>query len=316
MLLRRITASFLVILFVVLAIPNFLIYGLSRTYLNTDFYRRDDVVQGVYEYALDKTVDALREGSDFFSGYFTPKELRTELENVFTKSVFSKTLADFADQIDEYKKDTSKTLVVSLRVLRENLLTVGNNLAYMVYQKLPSCSSDLTLSFSGGVPECVPSQVPYETVVAPITDSFEAAIYEEIPEELGNIEQAVPIEMLVKVEGYRDISFIVLVVLLLLMALVLYTRVSSIIAYIATSFLLSGVTGYGFSFALDSSIQGVQAEITDPRTHRFLLFLLEFLVNEIQRLSIIFVIVGIALYVIRFVLGRTVDHKKEILQNM
>ncbi len=316
MLLRKITASFLVILFVVLAIPNFLIYGLSRSYLNTDFYRRDDVVQGVYAFSLDKTVEALRAESDFFAGYFEKEELREELEKVFTKGVFSKTLNDFASQIESYKKDTSQPLVISLRSLRENLLTVGNNLAYMVYQKLPTCSDDLTLSFSNGVPECVPTQIPYEDVVRPITDSFESTIYEEIPEELGNIEQAVPIEMLVNVEGYRDILFVVLVVLLLLMAAILYTKISSILAYVATSFFLSGVVGYGFSFALDSSITSVQAEIADPRTHEFLIFLLGFLITEIQRLSIIFAIVGIALYVIRFVLGRTMDDRKEIIKNL
>lgn len=309
MFLRKITASFLVILFVVLALPNFLIYGLSRTYLNTDFYRRDDVVQGVYEFTLDKTVEVLQEGSPFFQGYFTGPELKTKIADVFSKAIFSQTLADFANQIDQYKKDQYKPMVVSLRVLRENLLTVGNNLAYIIYQKLPTCSEDSFVLAGSEVPECVPQGVPYEQVVRPLTDNFENTVYNEIPEELSNIDKAVPLKVLINVESYRNMTFIVLVLILAMIALVLYSKISTTLAYIASSFFLAGGVGYVFATAITSTIGSLQGEVGDPQLKEFIVFLLGFLISEIQKLSIIFVIVGIALFVIRFVLKHTVDQK-------
>ena len=309
MLLRKITASFLVILFVVLALPNFLIYGLSRTYLNTDFYRRDDVIQGVYDFTLIKTVDVLRDKSNFFQGYFTADELSVKISEVFTKAIFANTMVDFADQIDQYKKDQTIPLVISLRPLRENLLTVGNNLAYLIYQKLPACSEDDFVLKRGEPPVCVPSAVAYEDVVKPLTDNFKTTIYNDIPEELSNIDKAIPLQTLINVESYRDISFMFLVVILGMIALVLYTKISTILTYIVSGFLLGGGVGYAFATAIISTIGSMQGEVSDPKTQQFIAFLLSFLVNEIQKLSIIFVIVGFALLVIRFVLKRTVDQK-------
>jgi hypothetical protein len=109
-------------LFVLLSLPNFLIYGLSRTYLNTDFYRREDLNKGVYNYVLDQTVTVLRNESEMFKGYFDREELRVQIEKVFTVQIFSETLADFANQLDVYKKNTDKPLVISLKTFRENFL--------------------------------------------------------------------------------------------------------------------------------------------------------------------------------------------------
>lgn len=309
MLLRKITASFLVVVFVVLALPNFLIYGLSRTYLNTDFYRRADVIQGAYEFTLDKTVGVLQTESEFFKGYFTAEDLKKQVSEVFSLAIFSGTLADFANQIDLYKKDQTKPLVISLRVLRENLLTVGNNLAYLIYQKLPTCSeSDVVLS-ANQVPECIPPEVPYETVVRPLTENFENAVYNQIPEELSNIDKAVPLKALINMENYRDLSFIFLVGLLAMLALILYSKISTTLAYIASGFLLGGGVGYAFATAIISTVGNFRGEVSDPEIQKFIVFMLGFLIDEIQKLSIIFMIVGVALFVIRYVLKHTVDQK-------
>jgi len=316
MVLRKITASFLVILFIVLAMPNFLVYGISRTYLNTDFYRRDDLVQGVYDFSLDKTVALLQEKSDFFKGYFTTADLRDQVEKVFTKKIFSETLNNFAGQIDNYKNDTSKPLTLSLQTLRANLLTVGNNLAYAIYQKLPTCSdADLLKLSAQKIPECVPKNVPYDEVMRPITDNFEATVYNDVPEELSNFDKAVPLKELVNVESYRNMSFLVLIGLMALVVLTIYGRISTILAYIATGFFVSGIVGYGFSYALISSLTSYQGQLTDARTQEFLVFMLGFLIAEVQRLSIMFAVVGLALFLIRFVLKRTVEVNKNVVQN-
>ncbi len=310
MILRKLTASFLVIMFVVLAVPNFVVYGISRTYLNRDFYSKDELVQKVYDFTLDKTVEVLQRESDFFKGYFSASELRTQVEKVFSKKIFTSTLNDFADQMDLYKKDPSRPLVLSLQTLRANLLTVGNNLAYLIYQKLPTCSNDELLEISEHtVPACVPKSVPYEEVVKPLTDNFEATVYNTIPEELSNIDRAFPIAELVKIEKYRDLSFLVLIGIIALIALVIYGKISSILAYVSTGFVMAGIAGYGFSYALGAALTGIKGDLGDPRSQEFLLYLLKFLVTEVQRMSIMFGVVGLALLLIRFVIKRTVEVK-------
>jgi hypothetical protein len=316
MIFRKIAATFLIIMFIVLAMPNFLLYGLSRTYLNTEFYRKDDLVQGVYNFALDKTVAVLQENSELFKGYFSSADLRMQLEKVFTKKILGETLSEFADQIDVYKKDTSKPLTISLRTLRANLLTVGNNLAYLVYQKLPTCSeSDLLKISTKEIPECIPKSLPYEDVMRPVTDNFEATIYNDVPDELSNFDQALPLKEMVNVDSYRNISFLVLIVILALVAIVIYGKITILLAYIASGFLAGGVVGYGFSFALTSSIANFQGQMGDPRSQEFLVFVLSFLIGEVQRMSIMFMVVGLALFLIRFVLRRTVDSNINAVQN-
>jgi hypothetical protein len=312
MFLRKITASFLVIVFVVLAVPIFLIYGVSRTYLNTDFYRRDELVQGGYDYALDKTVTVLRSDSKYFNGYFTADELRTQIGNVFTKKIFANVLADFAAQVDQYEKDPRKPVNLSLQTLRSNLLTVANNLTYQIYQKLPTCSDAGMLKINEDqAPDCVPQNLPYEEVMQNVSSNFEDAIYNNVPEELGNIDKAVPLAMLVKIESYRNLSFILLLGILALIVIIVYGKISTILAYIGTGFLMGGAVGYGFSFALTSSLSSIQGDLADPRSQEFLLFLLNFLISEVQRMSILFFVVGLAVFLIRFVLKRTVEEDQK-----
>jgi hypothetical protein len=313
MILRRFIASILVLMFIVLSLPNFLIYGISRTYLNPDFYRKDSLIQGIYDFTVDKTVGILEKDSDFITKYFRDGELRPQIEKVFTKKIFADTLADFAGQIEAYKKDPSRPIILSLRDLRANLLTVGNNLAYVIYQDLPSCSdSDLARENNLEMPTCVPEKVPYEEVVKPITDSFENTIYNEIPEELSNIDQAVPLKMMVKIESYRNYSFLILVLLLALIVMTIYGRISTILSYISSAFFLGGVVGYGFSYALNSALASVQGNLADARSQQFLRFMLDFLVAEVQRMSILFMVVGLALFLIRFVIRRTMEDQKSL----
>ncbi len=312
MMLRKIFGSLLVVLFVILAIPNFLIYGLSRTYLDTDFYRSEEVIKGSYDFVVDKTVEVLREDSEMFKGYFQPAELKTKIEQVFTEKIFSAILVNFADQIDQLQQNSDQSMTISLKVLRENLLTVANNLTYQIYQNLPTCSdADLVKAVnSNQAPQCVPKNLPYDQVVKPINDNFEAAIYNQIPEELSNLDSAVPVKVLIDIEKYKQWSFLSLVIVLSLIVLVVYGKTSSIVAYIGNGFFLGGIAGVIFSYALELQISSNVAEqISDPRIVQFLILVLGFLLAEVQKMSLMFVAVGVILWIIRFILKRTVEAK-------
>lgn len=311
MVIRRILASFLLLLFVLVSIPNFFIYALSRTFLDTEFYKRDDLRTGIYDFAVDKTVVVLQENSEMMRGYFKPEELKKKIEQVFTKKTFGEILDDFAVQLEKYKQTPDAKLVLSLRVLRENLLTVSNNLVYQIYQSLPTCSEDMDLVNLSleKAPSCVPKNISYELVVKPITSNFESTIYNNVPEEMANIDKVVPMQLLIRAESYRNMSFLILIIILMLIVLVVFSSTTVIVSFIGTGFLLSGVVGYviGSSFIL--GLDQLKERLTDVRAQEFLLFLLNFVADEVKRLSVLFFLVGVALFVVKFVLKRTVDQK-------
>ncbi len=312
MIIRRILASFLVFLFVIVSIPNFFIYSISRSYLDTDFYKREDLRSGVYDFVVDKTVSILQDNSEMMKGYFSPAELKIQIEKVFTEKVFTGILDDFAVQLDKYKQNTGSSVVLSLRVLRDNLLTVSNNLAYIVYQNLPSCASDAEPMKMGGkkAPSCVDRSVSYEDVVRPIISDFETTIYNNIPEEMANFDKVIPLQALVQAENLRNISFLILLVILVLIVLVIFSSTSVIVAYIGNGFFLSGLVGYAVGSSLMMGLGGLKEQLEDVRSQQFLYFLFNFLTEEIKRLSLLFLLVGVALIMIKFVLNRTIELRK------
>lgn len=312
---RKLLAIFLVFLFVIVAVPNFFVYALSKTYLNTDFYRRDDLSEGVYNFALIKTAKTLQESNEQMRGYFTEEELVNQIKKGFSIAIFRSTIDDFAKQIDAYKLDQSKPLVISLRTLRENLISVSNNLSYLVYQSLPTCSEEMSLQdlMKNPALECVPKGVDYDDVVKPLNDSFEGSIYTEVPEELSNLESVVPLQMLVKVDQLRDIMFMILVGIMVFIVLLVYGKTSTVLGYLAAAFLSSGLAGYILSFSLDKALYSSDFKVDDAQVKEFLLFVSRFFMEEFSRLAILFGLVGIALLIIRFVLKRTVEDTKPMV---
>ncbi len=308
MVLRKIAAFFLMMVFVTASVAHFFLYALDRTYLNVDFYQREDVVNVSYDFVVDQTVKVLRSESDMLQAYFDREELTGQMKKVFTVKIFSTMLKDFATQFDEYKTDTSKPLVVSLRLLRENLLTLSNNLVYQIYQELPVCTAEQIAELVADeslIPKCVPENMPYDKVVRPINRAFEDVIYSQIPEELSNIDEAGPVRIFVEIGHYRYLSFLVLIAVLALLALVVYGKISTLLAYLAAAFVQAGGIGYFMTWTL--SLFDITSG--DERTGVFIKSMLGFLLAEIQKLSILFVGVGVLLLVIRFILRNTIESK-------
>lgn len=306
MFLRKLFAAFLVFLFVIAAIPNFFIYALSRTFLDTDFYKRQDLSNGAYEFVLDKTTIALQNQSKAVNGFFRKDELKKQIATVFSKKVFSNILTDFANQLEIYKQNPEKPLGLSLKLLRDNLLTVANNLAYAVYQDLPSCSETPTQKEL--LPSCLPKNTNYDVVVKPLLADFESAVYNAVPDQLDNIDKAVPLHLMIDIADYRNISFAILIGLIALIAIALWKPISSIVSYMATAFLLSGSVGLLMGYFLENVFENAMLKNDDAKMIELLKFLLSFMSAEIIRLAGLFLVVGLALMLIKFILRRTVDN--------
>lgn len=53
----------------------------------------------------------------------------------------------------------------------------------------------------------------------------------------------------------------------------------------------------------------IMAQIDDQITMNFLEFLINFLSDKIQEMSILFILVGVILWLIKFILNRTIENK-------
>lgn len=306
---RKFLALVMVFIFVIVAIPNFFVYALSRTYLSTDFYKRDDFTQGVYDFAVTKTVSVLRSSSKEMSGYFSEKDLEKQIRIGFSVSVFRDIVADFANQLELYKKDTTVPLKLSLRKLRENLLTISNTLAYLIYQSLPTCSvavSPMEL-LRKEVVDCVPKGVPFDLVVKPISDSFESTIYSQIPEELGNLDNVLPVKLMVQADQFRDMLFFLLLLIIVIIVLLVCEKASTVLTYLMWCFGLSGAIGFLMQYVLSKFVGMTNFNLGDAQADQFLVYVVNFFLVEFSRLSLLFLGVGVALFFIRMVVRRTVE---------
>ncbi len=312
MFIRKILGFILVLAFVLLTIPNFILYGVSRTYLNEEFYQRDEIVSKSYDFVINKTVNILRKNSSMFSGYFSEDILRNEVKNVYTKEIFSETLFNFVDQLIAIKNGKSNTIKIDLNSLKQNLLTVANILTYRIYQELPTCSdsglSDVLSSIEP--PQCIIANIPYDRMIRPISENFNATVYNNIPDELSGLEGLIPVGFLVKIDFYKNLLFIFLIVIIALIALTVSDKLTIIVSFISQGFLFGGILGVIFSTLMFSQLGFViNAQIGDEITMKLFEFLIGFLQDEIQRMSILFILVGMILWLIKFILNRTIENK-------
>lgn len=312
MFIRKILGSILVLAFVLLAIPNFILYGISRTYLNEEFYQGDEIVSKSYDFVINKTVHILRENSSMFSGYFSEDSLRDEVENVYTKEIFSETLFDFADQLISIKDGENDAIKIDLSSLKQNLLTVSNTLTYRIYQELPTCTDSELIDVLSNVepPQCIIADIPYDKMIRPISENFNATVYNNIPDELSGLEGLIPVNFLVKIDFYKNLFFILLIIIIALISLIVSDKLSVIVSFISQGFFFGGLLGLFSSIFMFSQLGVViMAQIDDQITMNFLEFLINFLSDKIQEMSILFILVGVILWLIKFILNRTIENK-------
>jgi hypothetical protein len=77
--------------------------------------------------------------------------------------------------------------------------------------------------------------------------------------------------------------------------------------------MLSGIVGYVIGSSFGIGLDKLKEQIMDARAQEFLVALLNFVAEEMKRLSLLFLLVGAALFIIRFVLKRTVDRGNKII---
>ncbi|MBD3270262.1 hypothetical protein GF376_01940 [Candidatus Peregrinibacteria bacterium] len=280
--------------------------------MNTEFYEKE-LVDNSYDFVVTKTVDLLQEESDVIASNFTNQEIENYVRESFTLGVYSQIISQVEEIILNVNKGIIEDVKISFVPLRNSLLTASNQIAYDIYQDLPSCnvSDELTLD---DYPRCVPPGIDYDVVIAPLISDFEVAIYDTIPNEIGGLEDTLPLKLLSEVNFYRDILLLSLLVILILIAFILYKPFSLILKYQSFAFALAAIIGLALSFFVKSIAEFILGDSLfrrmDSATLEFSEYLMGLVSFQIQRISLLFLIVGIALLLVSIVLKRSLNERQ------
>jgi len=287
----------------------FLLYGLYQTYLSPDFYTQN-LDENTYDYVVRISTEEILMRDVQIQKFFTATDLRREIGDVFTYNVFKITVQNFSEQLKLLRGEQITMLTFPLKTFRDSLVTVAQNLAYKAYQRLPVCdNTSMEIFDENGIPKCKNASIAYELVVDPLTEKFELAINRVLPEEIQvdlaakNGQKLSWLEVLKITETVKNICYILLFVFVALIAIVIRKPFALIVKYEAIAFILSGILGYVLSFGGDF-FKRVLMGNGNPLIAEFGIYLVNFPVVQIQRLALIFVVLGFALAVLRLFFKR------------
>ncbi|MCC7197028.1 hypothetical protein IT413_02410 [Candidatus Peregrinibacteria bacterium] len=310
---RRILAGLLVFLFILSSLPTFAVYSVSNTYLRPQFYS-GKIVQGTYDFLVSFTAKNLHTADPIIEEHFTETDLKREIEKVFPREMFQAVADDMAVQMEKFQKDPTKPVTISMKKFRDSLVTLSHGLSYLLFESFPKCDEAVFPEYKeNGLPTCVPVGVEYNLIAAPFSSQFESAIYQSVPEQIQlDLATATGGEngaalWLKNFDTIRFILYIVLICLLIVIAFLIYKPFSLIVFYEGFAFLISGVMGYFMAYGLGTMPQYLFEQITkdDPSKQTaelaaYLQYLFDFLIDEMQRISLTFLALGGVLLLVRF----------------
>ncbi len=311
MTIRKIFASFFIFLFIVAAVPNFYLYALNKTFFSGEFYA-NTVVEQSYEYLLTEVSTNIHGESEMISTYYSVEELDAEIREAYTVAMFKGLMTELGANIEKLKQNPEQPVNLNLTDLRDSMLTVANSLTYDIFKKLPTCASEADFkNIENAFPRCVPAGVDYELIVAPIISEFEVAIYNEVPDEVDNLNSFIPGTLIANVQFYSNILFIVLISILVVIAFLVYKPFSTVIKYHSIAIVLAGMIGLGMSFLTDRLLITIfnSSSLSEHSvaTIEYASLILGFISDEVLRLSLLFLIAGFGFMVIHLFLKKTID---------
>ncbi len=321
MILRRILAAFFIFLFAVVSLPTFFVYGFSQTFFNPLFY--SGAVSGVtYDFLVDTIAENFYRSDSTLARHFQEVDINKAIRESFTPDLFQNIMVDVGIQLRHLKAKPTEPAMLSFKVFRSSLLTASHNLAFNLFQSLPNCKSNQFSEVNEeGIPTCIPKNVDYTQVAGPLSKQFEKAVFSLFPEQIEidlNSAAYQSRETLMTVfsgiDRARVYLFGLLLLLMVIITLIIYEPMSLMLKYEAIAFLLAGMLGFIASFIfqlLPALFWESFAKKTDefafflngqPRFRHFLEAVFSFPMGEMQKLALIFMILGVVLFVVHLFL--------------
>ncbi|HRY91520.1 MAG TPA: hypothetical protein P5229_04245 [Candidatus Gracilibacteria bacterium] len=312
---RRSLAAFLVLVFVLFSVVTFTFFAFNNTFLKAAFYT-DNLSESGYEFVIDQSAKMIYRSDEFISKNFTESDLKREISNVFSKDIFKKMLGDLGKEVEKVKQSPGEPLVISLKIFRESLLTLANNLAFNIFQNIKECKEgESPAQDLNGLPTCILSNTDYQIISKPFTEQFEKSIYSTIPEQMQfDLNSAksgtniTPGDIIRSVGMLKNWLYGLLLVILGVIALLVYRPFSLIMLYEGIAFFAAGLIGYILSFGLEGLPKLVltQLELKEQNADAliFMNTIVGFFSTEAQKLALIFIGFGALLIIVQLFLKK------------
>jgi hypothetical protein len=320
MVFRRVLAGFLISVFAVVALPTFLFFGVSNSFLRESFYQ-GPVVTDSYNFLVNVTAKSLFKADDVLNEYFTEDDLKAEITAVFPLELFRRMTLELGNQVEKLKTDPERPLTISMKVFRESLLTFAHNLSFKLFKSLPVCiEGQVPLEDVKGLPSCVPSGVSFNEVAAPFAQKFEASVYSAVPEQIqidlnaaqgkSNFTFALVLRAFANAKWFL---YGALMFLLISIALLVYTPFSLIAKYEGLAFSISGLFGYIMTLSLaliPDYLFANSGKFGEMDSNVFAGQLMSYVIVESQKIALTFLALGAMLILIRIFLVQKYNNEK------
>lgn len=326
---RKIFASLLVFVFVLVALPTFFVFALGRTFLEPQFYG-EGVVSPTYQLLLNAVADNVYTKNPIIQKYFKEEDIRKVVAETVPLELFRSSMKDFANDLEQIKTQPDHPLTFDLKPYRPNLEKVAQRLAIHLFQALPACKSNELPEFNeDGIATCVPGGTNYDVVAGPLSKQFETGVLNSLPDtvdlSLARDENGSTFTyVLSSVENVKFYGIAALMVLIVLIAFVLYRPFTIIIRYEGIAFLFSGFLGFLMSVTLgeipvwfvqnysEKNVAVVKALGGDLVLVKYFQQIFSSFTAELQKISFVFLALGAVLLFVYFFFLR--NEKKELTE--
>lgn len=315
MIFRRAIAVILVFLFIISSVVTFVTFAVSKTFLEPEFYR-GPVQEDMHDFAVKAIAHLLIENDELVADHFTEADLRWEIEQVFSLSVFSEIGNDIADDVESLRENPDRPVTISLKLVRESMFTLAHNLSFKLFEAIPECEGSVVPEVTTrGLPTCIPAGVEYDKVISPYSEQFEKAIFASIPEQVqidltstaanGDIALA---NIFYWIGSAKSVLYIVLVSILVLIAIIIYKPFVDVLLFEGLAFLVGGALGYILSLFLEglpkSSTEQWGNIAMQEDIQQFIGNMVSYVTTEIQKIALIFVAFGAVMILVKVFLQK------------
>ncbi len=326
--LRRIVASFLIFLFVVVALPTFFVFGLNRTFLDPNFYG-ETVVSPAYEVLMNAVAHNIYAKDPVIQKHFKEEDIRKVVVETVPLDLFKVSMKGFSNDLEQVKARPEHPLTFDLKPYRSSLVKISQRLAIHLFQALPQCKSNELPEFTEeGIATCVPGGTNYEVVAGPLSKQFETGVLNALPDTVDlslarDQSGSMFTFVLSSADKVRFYGIGALMVLIVLIAFVLYKPFTTIVRYEGVAFLFSGFLGFLMSLGLgevpvwlvqmyaSKNVGVVKSLGGELVLVKYFQQIFSQFTGEIQKISFVFLALGAVLLFIYFFFLR-VDAKKPV----
>ncbi len=310
-------ASVLVLIILILTPTLSLLLATFETYLDTQFYLREDVIGEVYdattELASQKITMLLEQ--EFAELPFTKDEIASQIEKIIPQDTFSDLSNSIINQISI--SPLPETINIDISGIKENLPKALHETVETYVDELPTCTVDqLTNMEEGSMPICIPEGISKEEIINAF--GMDESAFEQLPNEFNINLSVIPqegkyiIEFVIQKNNLIEGVIIgIYFVMLALLALIVFRPLKAILMWLANAMFWGGLPLALMNLTIDQTITVVMPKIAESQgvditaiqdTMDFVIVFMKFMTDKMVLHGII--LSGVGLFITSLLLKR------------